>query len=135
MHGARSTLAHYMCARARAIPRLKQYAVFHVFSNQYGANNVFKQIDNRAELDPTKNNVAILLGESFSASIAPVLLKKNIKTMIFIDKDPRVLEHTKYLLDCIKKCKNIEAFIRLLFNDEKNPILRQHIKFNNIFLF
>ena len=27
MHGARSTLAHYM--RARAIPRLKQYAVFH----------------------------------------------------------------------------------------------------------
>lgn len=98
----------------------------HIFSNNFDFEIPHDSLLNMPSMKIAgKENMAVLLGESYFPSIAPMLIQ-HVNKVLCIDKDERVLNHNKYMLECIKDSNTIDEFLDLLVHPD-NPILKMKL--------
>lgn len=102
----------------------------HLFSNQWAFTQVLADLSALPCLKiPGKQNIAIILGESYFLSSLPELAK-HVDTIIFVDMDEKVLINNMNMLACFKRASTPANFSDLYLTDE-NPIVRMQIEVNS----
>lgn len=103
----------------------------HVWCNEWDFQDTLKKLDEIPALKIYgKNNIAVVLGESFFLSCLPEF-SKHIDTIFFVDLDNRILAHNLYMVSCLKLARTPEEFKNLL-TDPANPILKLNIPIKTI---
>lgn len=114
----------YQSLPNRFIPN-NQNSTYYAFSNQTKMKALYDELlANRSMKLPGRENLAVLVGESFFSSLLSALVK-HVDAVLFVDIDSRVIVHNMFIVECLRKAETKREFLRLYCED--NPIVKMKI--------